>query len=74
LRLVTNFRSHIGILNCAAGVLDKMFSMFPHAAKVLPVDEGLFKGPRTSEFLLVQWGGHGGVPAGSESTSHCSLS
>lgn len=51
LRLLTNFRSHSGILNCASAVLNKMFAMFPHAAKVLPVDKGLFKGPRPN-FLL----------------------
>eukprot|EP01034_Spumella_vulgaris_P047349 gene47349-biopygen12887 len=37
---------HAGILDCAAAILDKMFTMFPGSAKVLPRDAGLFKGPR----------------------------
>eukprot|EP01034_Spumella_vulgaris_P047248 gene47248-biopygen3922 len=46
MKLTTNYRSHSGILNCAAAVLGKMFDMFPGAANVLPKDVGLFKGPR----------------------------
>lgn len=41
-----NFRSHAGILNCAAGVLGLLFTAFPAAAKVLQKDEGLCRGPR----------------------------
>ena len=45
-KLTVNYRSHSGILNCAAGILGKMLAMFPGAAKTLPSDEGLFTGPR----------------------------
>ena len=41
-----NFRSHSGILNCAGGVLDLMFTHFPSSAKQLKKDEGLFQGCR----------------------------
>jgi len=46
-----NFRSHSGILNCAGGVLDLMFTHFPSSAKQLRKDEGLFQGSRP-EILL----------------------
>ncbi len=46
-----NFRSHSGILNCAGGVLDLMFTHFPSSAKQLKKDEGLFQGSRP-EILL----------------------
>lgn len=45
-KLTTNYRSHCGIMDCAAAILDKMFRMFPGAATVLPRDAGLFRGPR----------------------------
>ena len=41
-----NFRSHSGILNCAGGVLDILFTHFPSSAKQLKKDEGLFQGSR----------------------------
>jgi hypothetical protein len=41
-----NFRSHQGILECAAKVLGILFNAFPAAAKVLHKDEGLCRGPR----------------------------
>lgn len=41
-----NFRSHSGILNCAGGVLDFMFTHFPGSAKQLKKDAGLFQGSR----------------------------
>jgi len=41
-----NFRSHSGILNCAGGVLDFMFSYFPSSVKQLKKDAGLFQGSR----------------------------
>ncbi len=50
-RLVTNFRSHAGILQCASAVLDLMFRLFPGSASVLGKDEGLCSGPRPA-FLL----------------------
>ncbi len=44
-KLAVNYRSHSGILNCAAGILSKMFALFPGSAKVLEPDKGLFAGP-----------------------------
>jgi hypothetical protein len=44
-KLAVNYRSHAGILNCAAGILSKMFALFPGSAKVLEPDKGLFTGP-----------------------------
>jgi len=49
-----NFRSHAGILNVAAAVLDLLFSTFPGSAKELPRDEGLFLGPRPAVFQYVK--------------------
>jgi superfamily I DNA/RNA helicase len=49
--LVTrNFRSHSGILNVAAYVLDRMFKAFPYSAEQLGKDVGLFRGPRPTSF------------------------
>ena len=48
--LKVNFRSHTGVLNLAAGILDIMFKAFPGSAKELPKDEGLFRGPRPALF------------------------
>ena len=46
-KLLTNFRSHSGILSCAAQVLSIMFKHFPGSANELAgADVGLFKGPR----------------------------
>ena len=36
LRLLVNYRSHAGVLDCASLVLEKMFGVFPSAAKVAP--------------------------------------
>jgi hypothetical protein len=44
-KLAVNYRSHSGILNCASGILSKMFVLFPGSAKVLEPDRGLFTGP-----------------------------
>jgi len=51
-----NFRSHAGVLNCAGGFLDLLFSYFPGSAKQLEKDVGLFKGARPGVFhnVLVQ--------------------
>ena len=46
-----NFRSHSGILNCAGGVLDFLFTHFPSSAKQLKKDEGLFQGSRPGVLL-----------------------
>ncbi len=46
IKLTVNYRSHTGILDCAAAVLGKLFAFFPGAAKVLHPDRGLYKGPR----------------------------
>jgi hypothetical protein len=45
-KLTVNFRSHAGILDCAAAVLGKLFAFFPGAAKVLHPGRGLYRGPR----------------------------
>ncbi len=44
-KLEVNYRSHAGILNCASGILSKMFVLFPGSAKILHPDKGLFTGP-----------------------------
>ena len=49
-----NFRSHAGILNAASSVLSMMFKSFPHAAKELGKDEGLFGGPRPGMFYKIK--------------------
>ena len=41
-----NFRSHRGILNTAASILNKLFSAFPSSAKRLDKDLGLFNGSK----------------------------
>jgi superfamily I DNA/RNA helicase len=46
MKLLVNYRSHSGILDCAGFVLELLFKGFPGAAKVLPKDSGLYKGPR----------------------------
>jgi len=49
-----NFRSHAGVLNCAGGFLDLLFTHFPGSAKQLKKDHGLFKGARPGVFQGVQ--------------------
>ena len=44
--LLTNYRSHSGVLDCAALVLDYLFTVFPGAARVINRDTGLYRGPR----------------------------
>ncbi|KAL7550282.1 hypothetical protein ACHAWF_013521 [Thalassiosira exigua] len=44
--VTVNFRSHTGILNVAADILEYMFQHFPQSAKQLGIDHGLFRGPR----------------------------
>ncbi|CAJ1941279.1 unnamed protein product [Cylindrotheca closterium] len=41
-----NYRSHAGILNTAGAILSCMFGAFPHSAKQLKEDRGVFVGPR----------------------------
>ena len=54
-RTVTvNFRSHSGVLDVAAAILQCLFSHFPDSAKQLPTDRGLFTGPRPGVFQNVQ--------------------
>ena len=48
-----NFRSHAGILNTAGAILSCMFGAFPHSAKQLKEDQGVFLGPRPSVFYKV---------------------
>ena len=50
-KLEVNYRSHTGILNCASGILSKMFVLFPGSAKVLQPDRGLFTGPLPAFWL-----------------------
>jgi hypothetical protein len=45
-----NFRSHSGILNTAASVLERMFAFFPRSANRLSPDVGAFAGPRPGIF------------------------
>jgi superfamily I DNA/RNA helicase len=49
-KLITNYRSHGGILNCATAILNLMFELFPAAATRLNVDKGFCKGPRPIYF------------------------
>jgi hypothetical protein len=44
--LKVNYRSHAGVLDVASKVLEVLFSHFPGAAKTLPKDKGLLRGPR----------------------------
>ena len=43
--LQTNFRSHTGVLNLAASIIDVMKKCFPSSFDRLPGDEGMFTGP-----------------------------
>ena len=49
-----NFRSHAGILNLAAAVLERLFTTFPASTHKLPPDEGIFLGPRPGVFNFVE--------------------
>ena len=53
--LKVNFRSHAGVLNLAAGILDNMFSAFPGSFKELPRDEGFFRGQRPCVLSNLSW-------------------
>lgn len=50
-----NFRSHSGILDTAAAVLNRLFAAFPDSAKQLKEDRGLFAGPRPGVFQHVSY-------------------
>ena len=50
-KLSINYRSHNGNLNCAAGILHKLFALFPESAKILEPDKGLFMGPLPAYWL-----------------------
>jgi hypothetical protein len=50
MKLEINYRSHAGVLRCAAAIIQKMIKVFPGSAKTLPVDEGLFSGPKPIYF------------------------
>ena len=43
--LTINFRSHTGVLQLAASVIDLMKHFFPNSFDCLPGDEGMFPGP-----------------------------
>ena len=49
--LEVNFRSHSGILNLAASVIHLLKKLFPASFDKLPVDTGLYSGPKP--FLLI---------------------
>ena len=49
--LEVNFRSHSGILNLAASVIHLLKMLFPASFDKLPVDTGLYSGPKP--FLLI---------------------
>ena len=49
--LEINFRSHSGILNLAASVIHLLKKLFPASFDKLPVDTGLYSGPKP--FLLI---------------------
>ena len=44
-RLTINFRSHSGILQLAASIIDLLKQFFPSSFDCLPGDEGMFSGP-----------------------------
>ena len=44
--LAINFRSHAGVLQLAASVIDLMKSFFPNSFDTLPNDRGMFPGPQ----------------------------
>jgi len=44
--LTQNFRSHSGILQLAASVIDLLMNFFKSSLDVLPADQGLFPGPK----------------------------
>ena len=44
-QLIINFRSHSGILQLAASVIDLLKEFFPNSFDCLPGDEGMFPGP-----------------------------
>ena len=48
-----NFRSHAGILNLAAAILERLFSAFPASTHKLKPDEGIFLGPRPGVITAV---------------------
>ena len=47
-QLTINFRSHSGILQLAASVIDLLKKFFPSSFDCLPRDEGMFPGPQPS--------------------------
>jgi hypothetical protein len=60
MKLLVNYRSHSGVLDCAAAILSVLFAAYPGSAKALPADAGLFKGPRPMYFQGFQ--GHAMLP------------
>lgn len=46
LKLTHNYRSHSGILQLAASVVELLYSFFPESLDKLPPDFGLFAGPK----------------------------
>lgn len=53
-KLTVNYRTHNGILNCAAEIVDVLLSLFPNAVDRLARDRGHFNGPKPQ--LLTETG------------------
>ncbi|CAB9515456.1 Tetratricopeptide repeat and ankyrin repeat containing 1 [Seminavis robusta] len=56
LKVNKNFRSHAGILDLAASILERLFAAFPASTRKLPPDRGVFVGPRPGILSLDQKG------------------
>lgn len=48
--LTTNYRSHAGIANCAATIVELMTRFWPDSVDVLPGEEGMTVGPKPMFF------------------------
>ncbi len=44
--LTVNYRTHNGILACAAGIVDLIYEFFPGSIDLLPRETGFFQGPK----------------------------
>ena len=50
-QLVTNYRSHGGIVDCAASLIELLSSMFPYSIDKLKRESALVTGPKPRIFL-----------------------
>lgn len=55
--LLVNYRSHGGIVACAASIIDLLFSMFPYSIDKLQREVSIVGGPKPRIFRdnLVHW-------------------